>query len=98
MSRIRPTNQLAVLIVFLLTITSLGFQRSADTLPARLGDDEFWQMITSFSEPDGSFISDNFVSNELSYQIVIPELRQRTQPRGGVYLGVGPEQNFSYIA
>jgi hypothetical protein len=98
MLNIRPMRtQIAVLLVFLLASISLGFQRSADTLPTRLGDDDFWQMITSFSEPDGHFISDNYVSNELSYQTVIPDLRQHTLP-GGVYLGVGPEQNFSYIA
>ena len=28
---------------------------------------------------------------------MIPELRRRAKP-GGVYLGVGPEQNFTYIA
>ena len=47
------------------------------------------------------FRSDNLLSNELNFQYVIPELRktaqQIAQPRR-VYLGVGPEQNFSYIA
>src|SRR5262249_56060200 len=42
-------------------------------------------------------VSENFVSNEQTYQHVIPTL-QRTVKPGGVYLGVGPEQNFTYIA
>src|SRR6516162_4622456 len=67
-----------------------------DTLPSSLSDREFWQMVTDFSEPSGYFRSENFLSNESGYQNIIPTLR-KTLPRGGVYLGVGPEQNFTYI-
>ena len=49
------------------------------------------------SEPNGFFRSDNLLSNEIWLQWVIPDLLTRAQP-GGVYLGVGPEQNFTYIA
>jgi hypothetical protein len=69
----------------------------SDTLPAGLTDREFWQMIVDSSEPDGYFRSDNFLSNETGYQSVIPVLRRTLRP-GGVYLGVGPEQNFTYVA
>jgi hypothetical protein len=69
----------------------------ADTLPNRLGDQEFWRLIEDLSEPNGSFRSDNLLSNELQFQHVIPELTRVAQP-GRVYLGVGPEQNFTYIA
>ena len=71
--------------------------RSADTLPDRLSDAEFWRLSERLSEPDGSFRSDNLLSNELRYPEVIPDLIARIKP-GGVYLGVGPEQNFNYIA
>ena len=47
--------------------------------------------------PGGTFQFENFVSNEASYQNVLPELTTRVKP-GGVYLGVAPEQNFTYIA
>jgi hypothetical protein len=67
------------------------------TLPARLTDAEFWRLSSSFSEPGGTFHSDNFVSNEGQFQTVIPELLRRA-PQGGFYIGVGPEQNFTYIA
>jgi hypothetical protein len=53
-------------------------------------------MITEFSETGGYFRSDNFVSNETSFQYVIPEL-QRSTRQGGVYLGVAPDQNFTYL-
>ena len=48
------------------------------------------------SEDGGYFHSDNFTSNEFTFQYVIPELT-RNLSAGGVYLGVGPEQNFTYI-
>ena len=53
-------------------------------------------MITDFSEAGGYFRSDNFLSNEAGYQRVIPLLKKSIRP-GGVYLGVGPEQNFTYV-
>jgi hypothetical protein len=65
-------------------------------IPAALTDAEFWRMVTDFSEPGGFFRSDNFVSNETSFQYVIPELQRTTRP-GGVYLGVAPDQNFTYL-
>ena len=69
----------------------------ATGLPARLSDTEFWTLISDVSEPGGYFRSDNILSNEVAFQTVIPELL-RTTRRGDVYLGVGPEQNFTYIA
>jgi hypothetical protein len=66
-------------------------------LPARLSDAEFWALIGELSEPDGFFRSDNLVSNEDTFQLILPDL-QRTVKPGGVYVGVGPDQNFTYIA
>jgi len=71
--------------------------RAADTLPAQLSDSEYWQMISDYSEPDGSFIADFYTSNESGYKTVMPQLTKSVSP-DGVYLGVGPEQNFTYIA
>jgi hypothetical protein len=65
-------------------------------LPASLSDSTFWGMVTTMSEPGGFFRSDNFVSNETNYQRIVSRLQQRTPP-GGVYMGVGPDQNFTYI-
>jgi hypothetical protein len=67
-----------------------------DTLPGEISDAEFWGMIENFSEPDGYFRSDNLLSNESGLQDVIPRLKDRVKP-GGVYIGVGPEQNFTYL-
>jgi hypothetical protein len=81
----------------LLAAALLACGRGADrgTLPAALSDEAFWQLSTSLSEPPGVFThSDNLVSNELLFVHTV----QRLRARGGVYVGVGPEQNFSYIA
>jgi hypothetical protein len=64
--------------------------------PSQLTDAEFWTMIETFSEPNGFFRSDNLLSNEAGLQATLPELKERVKP-GGIYVGVGPEQNFTYI-
>jgi hypothetical protein len=66
---------------------------AADVQVSRI---QFAQYIQDLSEPEGSFDTDNFISNETSYLHVIPELRRQVKP-GSVYMGVGPDQNFSYI-
>jgi hypothetical protein len=60
----------------------------------------FSSRISSLSEPGGYFDTDNLISNERSFLHVAPTLRALAKSRGqgGVYLGVGPDQNFSYIA
>ncbi|HYE75849.1 MAG TPA: hypothetical protein VEF04_21070 [Blastocatellia bacterium] len=58
---------------------------------------EFTRLSTEMSEEGGHFPSDNFTSNETSYLTVIDKLRQ-LGATGGAYIGVGPEQNFTYIA
>jgi hypothetical protein len=67
-----------------------------ETLPVQLSNQEFWNMVVDFSEDSGVFPSENFLSNESGYQRVIPALLKTVKP-GGVYIGVGPEQNFTYI-
>lgn len=57
----------------------------------------FAEQIQRLSEPSGSFDTDNLISNEASYLHVVPSLNERGVG-GGVYVGVGPDQNFSYIA
>src|SRR5437867_10455807 len=69
---------------------------AAASLPARLTDQEFWRLSFESSESDGSFRSDNLLSNESGFQFVVPDLMRLAKP-GRVYMGVGPEQNFTYI-
>jgi hypothetical protein len=57
----------------------------------------FASLVEQLSEPNGQFDTDNLISNEQSYLHVVPALEQAGLA-GGVYIGVGPDQNFSYIA
>ena len=89
------TRRACIAAVLLVAFVASGSGQTR--LPVRLTNTEFWALMTSLSEPDGNFRSDNLVSNEIKFQWVVPELQRRVKP-GGVYLGVGPEQNFTYIA
>src|SRR5689334_5213250 len=96
---IRRRTFLALFVVAGLGVLSSapGVLAAADSLPTHLTDQAFWQLSGDLSEENGYFRSDNLVSNELWFQTVIPELLSQIKP-GGVYVGVGPEQNFTYIA
>ena len=91
----------AAAAVFSVSLCGLGWSGTPATaaghLPSRLADQEFWTLVADLSEAGGTFRSDNLLSNESRLQLVIPDLL-RTAKRGGVYVGVGPEQNFTYIA
>jgi hypothetical protein len=90
-------NRRISIIVLLLTLFGVYASATApQQLPAELSDEAFWNLVTGFSEAGGNFPSHNFVSNESTFQYVIPTLLQNTT-RGGAYLGVGPDQNFTYI-
>lgn len=88
-------RSIGVLITATLLLVSL--LHGADTLPASIPDSTYWKMISDFSEPGGTFAFEMFMSNEVTFQMILPDLLKRVPP-GGVYLGVAPEQNFTYIA
>jgi hypothetical protein len=74
--------------------------REARFEPERLESlppEEFSRLVRDFSEEGGYFRSDNFTSNETSYLHVVGKLRE-LGVSAGAYVGVGPEQNFTYIA
>jgi hypothetical protein len=85
---------IAILVVA--AAAASGPASQPQTIPARLTDQEFWRIVSEFSEPSGFFRSENFVGNENSLQHTIPELTRRVQP-GGVYIGVAPDQNFTLM-
>jgi hypothetical protein len=98
MQRSRLTVLILTCVLTVSTLFVVPREVGADTLPRRLSDRDFWGIINEFSEPiaDPSFTVDNFVSNERAYQDVVNELKLRSQ-RNGVYVGVGPDQNFTYV-
>ena len=79
-----------------LTVAAL-LAATAGALPRGQPSANFAATIARLSEPGGYFDSDNLISNEKSYLQVVPALREAGS-NGGAYVGVGPDQNFSYIA
>ncbi|HEX4999858.1 MAG TPA: hypothetical protein VFY29_16680 [Terriglobia bacterium] len=82
------------------TVACLLFQGTAraraEEIPSTISDAEFWRLITDLSENGGQF-PQQYMSNEDSALFVIPGLESAAR-RNGIYVGVGPEQNFTYIA
>jgi hypothetical protein len=105
----RPIRAAAIALVFMCGVPigarpaavaagAAAPQAAVSTLPERLTDEEFWSLVTDISEPDGYFrIVDNFTSNEPEVARIFTMLRDKGVA-GGVYIGVGPEQNLTYIA
>ena len=95
--------QLGRAALCLIVVLSIGailippFRLLAAPVPMQLTDQQFWSLSREWSEDDGVFRSDNLLSNETTFQYVIPSLLKASKP-GRVYMGVGPEQNFTYIA
>jgi hypothetical protein len=65
--------------------------------PTALSDSAFARLVSTLSEAPGYFDTDNLISNEDSYLHVVGTLK-RLGVTGGTYIGVGPDQNFAYIA
>jgi len=99
----QPMRQLGRAALCLTVALSLGailippFHLLAAPVPTQLTDQQFWSLSKEWSEDDGVFRSDNLLSNETTFQYVIPSLLKAAK-QGRVYMGVGPEQNFTYIA
>jgi hypothetical protein len=72
--------------------------QATGALPERLTSAEYWKVVTDISEPGGYFqITDNYTSNEREIAALFTMVKERNIP-ASVYMGVGPEQNLSYIA
>lgn len=70
---------------------------ASEAIASFAADTSFAQLVARLSENGGYFSSDNLISNEASYLHVTGKL-ERMGVKGGAYIGVGPDQNFSYIA
>ena len=83
--------------VLLVVLVTTPVAPAVPAEPERLTAEEFSRLIRDFSEEGGYFMSDNFTSSEDSYLTIVDKLQELAVP-GGAYIGVGPEQNFTYIA
>ena len=96
----RQLNAIVILAILMLAGAPGADARPAQSTPVqpdRLSAAEFSRLSRELSEDGGYFRSDNFTSNETAYLTVVDKLRQ-LGATGGAYVGVGPEQNFTYIA
>jgi hypothetical protein len=85
----------------LLAVSGAGLARGVATRDIQAAtfrrDTSFAGTVARLSEPAGYFDSDNLISNETSYLHAVTHLRSG-RVSGGAYVGVGPDQSFSYIA
>lgn len=82
-----------LILSFSLILSILSVREVSAQTPA---DSKLETLILELSEPSSYFDTDNLLSNESSYLQVVEQLREITKP-GQAYLGVGPDQNFTYI-
>jgi len=92
--RVRVSNRILLANALVVLLLMAGASRVAH---ASKDHKTFAALSARLSEPNGYFDSDNLISNETSYLHVMDKLRE-LNVRGGVYVGVGPDQSFSYIA
>jgi hypothetical protein len=85
-----------VCVVWLAFAAGGALPSAAEEAPPLTASD-FATLISRISEPGGYFWNDNYVSNEASYLHPLRRMHE-LGITGGVYLGVGPNQNFTYIA
>ncbi len=96
----RRGTSLLTLALAMLLVAAPSLAQQPAAAPARTRSDSaraFGALVASLSEAGGYFDTDNLISNERSYLHVMSGL-DRLGVRGGGYIGVGPDQNFSYIA
>ena len=73
-ARRRPIFTTAIACAVAYLLVQVPSTHAREGIPARLTDAEFRALITDLSEPEGRFSSDNLVSNEDTFQVVVPEL------------------------
>jgi hypothetical protein len=95
------TTRILMAAFGLLAVSGAGLARGVATRGIQVitvrDDTSFAGTVARLSEPAGYFDSDNLISNETSYLHAVSHLRSG-RVRGGAYIGVGPDQSFSYIA
>jgi hypothetical protein len=97
MTNRRSVARACASVFLFLLLASAGLDGRRPYSGDRLDDAAFWRLFSECSEPSGYFQSDNLLSNERGFPAVLPEIARRASSNGA-YIGVGPEQNFSYLA
>jgi hypothetical protein len=95
--RSHPRALLILLAVVVSLLPIAAAQNRPDGLPESIPDGDFWKLIEQLSEAPGTFPSGNPLSDEWYASGLATALAARAR-QGGGYIGVGREQNFTYIA
>ncbi len=95
--RRHPLHPLRILLLLATALAAGCRTEPAPRHTAATPTDSFAPLVARLSEPGGYFDTDNLISNETSYLHALGPLR-RIGVSGGAYIGVGPDQNFAYIA
>jgi len=85
-----------LLIVLIIAAIILPVSLSTAQTAPKISNEDFKRMLRDISEYGGYFPSDNWVSNETTYLNVLGTLKEN-EIKGGVYIGVSADQNFTYI-
>ena len=93
----RPARHSSARVIRVILFALALSLHAAGARAQRAPDTTFAGLVARLSEPGGYFDSDNIITNESSYLFVTSQLA-KVGVHGGVYVGVGPDQNFSYVA
>lgn len=93
---IKPVTPFRYLITIALLFIVVSFYPS-ETQDLSVSDRDLEDLSLHLSGEPGYFNTDNLISNESSYLQILPRLAEISKP-GQVYLGVGPDQNFTYVS
>tara|TARA_B100000029_G_scaffold516253_2_gene628124 strand:+ start:140641 stop:141768 length:1128 start_codon:yes stop_codon:yes gene_type:complete len=83
-------------IALILTLVFSCDNKNSD-IPIQFSKEQFATLVEILSENGGNFDSDNLVSNEAGY-LHISSFLKKFAVKNEVYIGVGPDQNFTYIS
>lgn len=95
--RTRTTRGIWLAIASCMALASACRQAPTAKQPIPNQVDSLGALVARLSDAGGYFDTDNLISNEQGYQRVLGAM-DRLNVRGGAYIGVGPDQNFTYIA
>lgn len=90
---IRKPHLIIIQFLLIVFIADGSFSQTAPNISPT----EFTKIIRDMSEDNGYFRGESWVTNELTYLDVIESI-DKYNIRGGAYIGVAPEQNFTYMA
>jgi hypothetical protein len=95
--RLRHLSHCVTFATIALAVPSFAAAQQNASRPLADSIADLGALVARLSDAGGYFDTDNLISNERGYQQVLNAM-ERLGVRGGAYIGVGPDQNYTYIA